>query len=80
MPAPNSAQINAQLRECLVKQLAIRQQSEALVRLYDAASTMNNSALCDTYRQQLHDLLDLTLDTIDEVCLLTRQLIDSQEL
>ncbi len=72
-------QITARLRECMVKQISVTHQFNALTKLYEAAAVMRNATLCETLRAQQHDLLDLNLDTINEVTMLTRMLIESGE-
>lgn len=52
-------------------------QRDAIRKLYDAASMMNNNVLTDTYRRQLHDLLDVQLDNSSSLMQITRSLIDS---
>jgi hypothetical protein len=71
------SQLNAKLQEELIRQAAVHHQYEALVKLYEAAAMMNNTVLMEQYREQLHNLLDLKLDSCNSISELTRQLIRS---
>jgi ABC-type branched-subunit amino acid transport system ATPase component len=67
----------ARMRELQIQAVAIEHQREAIRKLYDAASMMNNGKLAEGYRQQLHDLLDVQLDNSSSLSQVTRSLIDS---
>lgn len=67
--------LNARLQEEVIKQVSIQHQFEAVLKLYDAATMMNNKPLMEQHRENLHSLLDLKLDTTNTVMELTRQLI-----
>lgn len=73
------AELQAKLREEVVKQMAMQHQRDALHKLYDAAAMMNNQPLSERYREELHNLLDLQLDTVMSISVLSRQMIDCQE-
>lgn len=68
-----------QMRELQIQAVAIEHQREAIRKLYDAATMMNNGKLAEGYRQQMHDLLDVQLDNSSSLMQITRSLIDSAE-
>jgi len=68
--------IEQKLRDALVKQVAVQHQMDGLRKLHDAAMVMDNRSLVAVYRQQMHDLLDLQLDTQSEICSLTRNIVN----
>lgn len=70
------SEVEQKLRDALVKQVAIQHQMDGLRKLHDAAMVMGNNLLVATYRQQMHDLLDLQLDTQSEICSLTRNIVN----
>ena len=72
------AQLNERYREELVKQLSVGHQIDATVKLYEAAAMMNNKVLMEQYREQLHNLVDVKLDTTNSLMELTRQMVRSQ--
>lgn len=72
--------ILAELRDVTVKQVALTHHTEGVRKLFDAATMCQNGQLSDLYRQQLHDLLDQTLDCTCSVMVLTRQLIELQDM
>jgi Spy/CpxP family protein refolding chaperone len=65
------------MRDLQMQSIATDHQRDAIRKLYDAATMMNDGKLADTYRQQLHDLLDAQLDNSSSLMQLTRTLIDS---
>lgn len=67
----------ARMRELQIQAVAITHQRDALHKLYDAATTVNNGKLAEGYRQQLHDLLDVQLDNTASLMQVTRTLIDT---
>lgn len=67
-----------QLRDDQIKLISIEHQKDGIVKLFDAAAVMANGALAELYRQQLHDLLDIQLDTKISTFSLTRKLLDRQ--
>jgi hypothetical protein len=69
------AELEQKLRDALVKGVAVQHQMDGLRKLHDAAMVMQNNELAMTYRQQMHDLLDIQLDTQSEVTSLTRSLV-----
>jgi hypothetical protein len=69
------AQVNEKLQQELIKQVSIQHQFDAIMKLYEAATMMNNTVLMEQYREQLHSLLDIKLDTCNAIMELTRQLI-----
>lgn len=71
-------ELTAKLREALIKQVSISHQTDGVRKLYDAAVMMQNNPLSETYRQQMHDLLDVQLDNQSEVCELTRRMVQSE--
>lgn len=66
------------LRDEQVKSLSMEHQYAGVRKLYDAAIAMNNSELSDTYRTQLHQLLDEQLDNASVVMNLTKKLFLEQ--
>lgn len=62
----------AKLREAQIKHVAIQHQTDGIKQLYSAAIAMSNNQLSDTYRQQLHDLLDTQLDNSSEIMELSK--------
>lgn len=72
-------QVQAKLKEEIVKQVAMGHQMEATRKLHEAAAIMANNPLCEMYREQMHNLLDLQLDTLMSISLLTRQLVDLKD-
>jgi DNA-directed RNA polymerase sigma subunit (sigma70/sigma32) len=68
-------ELNQKMQEATIKQIAVSHQSEAIAKLYEAATMMNNGPLMEQYRDQLHTLLDVKLDTVNEIMELSRQLI-----
>jgi hypothetical protein len=71
------AQLTTQLQQETIKQVSIQHQYEAIMKLYEAATMMDNRPLMVQYRMQLHDLLDLKLDVCHSISELSRQLIRS---
>lgn len=69
------AQLNEKYREEMVKQISVGHQFDATVKLYDAAAMMNNAVLMEQYREQLHSLLDVKLDTTNSLMQLTQRII-----
>lgn len=67
--------LNARMQEATIKQIAVQHQTEAIIKLYEAATMMNNTVLMEQYRDQLHTLLDVKLDTVNDIMELSRQLI-----
>lgn len=65
------------MRDAQIQAVAIEHQRDAIRKLYDAATMMNNGTLAEGYRQQLHDLLDVQLDNSSSLMQITRSLIDS---
>jgi hypothetical protein len=65
------------MRELQIQAVAMEHQREAIRKLYDAASMVNNTGLAAGYRQQLHDLLDIQLDNTSSLMQVTRTLIDT---
>lgn len=68
-------ELNQRMQEATIKQIAVSHQSDAIVKLYEAAAMMNNTVLMEQHRDNLHSLLDLKLDTVNEIMELSRQLI-----
>lgn len=75
----NQSQLTGMLREETIKQVSIQHQFEAIIKLHEAATMMSNKTLMEQYREQLHSLLDLKLDTANTIAALTRQLIRGLE-
>jgi ABC-type dipeptide/oligopeptide/nickel transport system ATPase subunit len=67
----------AKMRELQIQSVAISHQRDAIIKLYDAAAMMNNTSLAERYRGELHDLLDVQLDTTSSLMQITRSLIDT---
>jgi hypothetical protein len=68
-------QLMDMLRELQIRTVAMEHQRDAIRKLYDSAAMMNNTPLVDSYRQQMHDLLDLQLDTASGLMQITRSII-----
>jgi hypothetical protein len=73
------AQLQARLREEVVKQMAMSHQLDATRKLHEAAAMMANNPLCESYREQIHNLIDLQLDTTMAIAVLTRQMFECQD-
>lgn len=58
----NTSSLKARITENALLAMALVQQAEGLNKLYDGASLRGDGNAADTYRQQLHDLLDQQLD------------------
>lgn len=71
----NHAQLLELIRDETIKQVSIQHQFEATLKLYDAACMVHNRTLLEQYRDQLHSLLDLKLDTTNSIMELTRRMI-----
>ncbi len=69
-------QLTAQLREETIKGVSIQHQFDALVKLYEAAAIIPNNLLMEQYRDQLHSLLDLRLDTANTIYEITRRMVN----
>ena len=68
-------ELNAKIQEATIKQIAVQHQFDAILKLYEAATMMDSRPLMEQYRDQLHSLLDLKLDTVNEIMTFSRQLI-----
>lgn len=72
MSAEDHKQANQNLNDALIRQVAAKQQFEALCKLYEAAAITNNGAQLEQYREQLHTVLDCQLDICNEIMHHTR--------
>lgn len=70
-------QLLDRMRELQIQAIAVEHQRDGLRKLYDAAITMNNTKLAEGYRTQLHDLLDVQLDTASSLMQVMRSIIDT---
>jgi hypothetical protein len=68
-------ELQAEVRKHLIHQSSMDYQFKALRGLYDAASMVPHAHLMEQYRQQLHDLLDVQLDTQNTIMELSRRMI-----
>ncbi len=66
---------NLKMKEAFMKGAAAATQFEGTMKLYEAAVVMQDKANIERYRDELHSLLDMRLDAVQDVGLLTRQQI-----
>lgn len=72
----NSDELQQRLKGEVMRQVSMQHQFDALRKLYDSVCIVNNSVMMETYRTQLHDLLDLQLDTQNAIMELTRRAME----
>lgn len=73
------ADLQARMREEIIRQMALEHQMEGARKMYDAALLMSDQAGAQMHRDNLHTLLDCKLDSAASVQLLVRQLAESTE-
>lgn len=73
------ADLQKKIRAEVINQVGIETQMEGMRKFYDAAVLVGNNAAAQSYRDNLHTLLDAKLDSSASVMLLTRQMTELSE-